>query len=109
MGNEATNVGDAMDLPGWGRCDSLMKVLRPPKRKDIRMFKWILVTVASIVSTVSAAWPALAGSFGSQGGLGSGAALGAPELSATAAGGAIALLAGGLMLLAERRRKSQPS
>jgi hypothetical protein len=73
------------------------------------MFKWILVTVGSITITASAAWPAIAGNFISNGGHGSGAALGAPELSATAAGGAIALLAGGLMLLAERRRKSQPS
>jgi hypothetical protein len=73
------------------------------------MFKWILVTIGSITVTVSAAWPALAGNFGEHGGHGSGAALGAPELSATAAGGAIALLAGGLMLLAERRRKSPQS
>ena len=72
------------------------------------MFRWILVTVGSIVITVSAAWPALAGNFGSHGGLGGGA-IGVPELSATAAGGAVALLAGGLMLLAERRRKSQSS
>jgi hypothetical protein len=69
------------------------------------MTKWILVTVGSIVVTVSAAWPALAGNFGGHGSHGGGA-VGVPELSATAAGGAIALLAGGFMLLAERRRKS---
>jgi hypothetical protein len=72
------------------------------------MFKWILVTVGSIVVTVSAAWPALAGNFGANR-LHGGGAIGMPELSATAAGGAIALLAGGFMLLAERRRKSQAS
>jgi hypothetical protein len=69
------------------------------------MYRWILVTVGSIVVTVSAAWPALAGNFG-HGSHGGGGAVGVPELSATAAGGAVALLAGGLMLLAERRRKS---
>jgi hypothetical protein len=72
------------------------------------MFKWFSIVFGSILVTGSAAWPALAGNFGGRGDQGGGA-FGAPELSATAAGGAIALLAGGLMLLAERRRKSQPS
>jgi|GraSoiStandDraft_4_1057263.scaffolds.fasta_scaffold4138055_1 hypothetical protein len=72
------------------------------------MFKWISIAFGSILITGSAAWPALAGNFGGRGSHGGGA-FGAPELSATAAGGAIALLAGGLMLLAERRRNSKQS
>src|SRR5258705_9968403 len=42
---------------------------RTPKGKVSRMFKWILVTVGSIVVIASAAWPALAASLGSHGGL----------------------------------------
>ena len=83
-------------------------ILRSIRKERPNHMKSFLIALAAIAASVAAAAPIWASNFGSGGGS-QGGAMGAPELSAGAASAAIALLAGGLLILAGQRRSSQIS
>ena len=72
-----------------------------------QLHRLLAVSVLSLAMIAAGALPAFAGSQGNenQNGMGSnGRGSGAPEIDAGLLGGAVALLAGGLLILRERRR-----